>query len=426
MKNSVIIGAQWGDEGKGKIVDLLTPQYDCVVRFQGGHNAGHTLVVNGKKTILHLIPSGILHPSTTCVIAGGVVVNLAALFEEVDKLANAGVADIESRLKISYLCQLILPSHIALDKAREQHLAKSAIGTTGRGIGPTYEDKIVRRGLRITDLFAADLDERLQRLVDYHNYLLEHYYKQQPIEVATILEECLAVREKIAPLCCDVPLFLAELNRKGHSILYEGAQGALLDIEHGTYPYVTSSNTLAGGVVTSAGVAMQSVTEIIGIAKAYTTRVGAGPFVTELHDDIGALIAKRGHEYGSTTGRPRRCGWLDLPALKRVAMLNGITAWSLTKLDVLDTLAEIQVCVAYRLNGQEYSIMPDDLGLFDQIEPIYETFPGWQQETMGLTDWQQLPQAATHFIDYIVTATGVPIDSISTGPERAHVIKCKS
>lgn len=424
VKNSVIIGAQWGDEGKGKIVDLLTTSYDCVARFQGGHNAGHTLVVNGEKTILHLIPSGILHPTTLCAIASGVVVNLPALFSEMDKLLAAGVSGIESRLKISFSCPLILASHIALDLARERQLGKAAIGTTGRGIGPTYEDKVARRGLRISDMFATDFEEKLQRLVDYHNFLLQHYYQAEPVVVRDILDECLAVRDRIKPLCADVPSLLANLNQQGKTILFEGAQGALLDIDHGTYPFVTSSNTLVGGVATSAGIAMQSIGQIIGIAKMYATRVGSGPFVTELHDDVGQLIAERGHEFGATTGRPRRCGWLDIPALRRVAMLNGITHWCLTKLDVLDTIAEIKICVAYQLDGERYDVMPDDMARFNQIEPIYETLPGWQQDTLGVTDAEQLPNAAQQYIKHVEELTGINVAYISTGPDREHIITC--
>lgn len=422
VKNLVIIGAQWGDEGKGKIVDILTKSYDCVVRFQGGHNAGHTLVVNNKKTILHLIPSGILHDSTCCVIAGGVVVNLAALFTEIDMLSAAGIQNIQSRLKLSRSCPLILSSHIALDKAREQFLGKAAIGTTGRGIGPTYEDKVARRGLRISDLLAEDFAARLAPLVEYHNFLLQHYFQVEPVAYDVILSECLAVRDRIEAMCIDVPKYLAGLNQQGSKILFEGAQGALLDIDHGTYPYVTSSNTLVGGVAASAGIAMQSIGEIIGIAKMYATRVGAGPFVTELHDDVGQLIAERGRELGSTTGRPRRCGWLDMPALRRVAMLNGITAWCLTKLDVLDTLAEIKVCVAYQLDGERYDIMPDDMLRFHNVEPIYEVLPGWQEETLGITKLEKLPLAARQYIDKVREWTGVNVAYISTGPDRDHII----
>lgn len=421
LQNSIVIGAQWGDEGKGKIVDYLAPSYNCVVRFQGGHNAGHTLLVQGHKTVLHLIPSGILHPQTLCVIAGGVVVSLTALCQEIDKLMAGGI-EVASRLKLSYSCPLILASHVALDIAREQHLGTLAIGTTGRGIGPSYEDKVARRGLRVSDLFAKDIMERCTRLVEYHNFLLQHYYAAEPVAIQPILEELMTIKERIHPLCTDVPQLLADLNRQGKSILFEGAQGSLLDIDHGTYPFVTSSNTLAGAVATSAGFGMPAIQEIMGITKMYTTRVGAGPFVTELHDETGKLIATRGREFGSTTGRPRRCGWLDIPALRRVAMLNGITQWACTKLDVLDPLAEIKVCVAYQADGTYYDVMPEDILRFNHVIPIYETLAGWQQETLGITTEAALPAAARAYIQQIAQWTQVDVALVATGPERKHLI----
>ncbi len=420
-KNIVILGAQWGDEGKGKIVDLLTDRIKNVVRFQGGHNAGHTLVVNGQKTILHLIPSGILHKSVRCIIASGVVVNLTALFTEAEGLLAQGVPVYE-QLKISANCPIVLPSHIALDLAREKSQGKAAIGTTGRGIGPTYEDKVARRVLRLADLAMKDFAERLKCLMDYHNFFLSEYYHAKQIDYQDVLAECQAAKDKIAPLLIDVPQFLYEQQQAGHAILFEGAQGALLDIDHGTYPFVTSSNTVAGGAVTGAGFSMQKMDSILGVAKAYATRVGAGPFLTELEDDIGQHIAERGHEFGSTTGRPRRCGWLDIPALRRVIQVNGITDLCITKLDVLDELEQIKICVAYRIGDNVYSCMPDNGHPTEEIEPIYETFSGWKTSIVGVNTFDALPEKAQQFLNRIAELAGVHLSIISTGADRDQTI----
>ena len=417
--NMVIVGAQWGDEGKGKVVDLLTQSFDCVVRFQGGHNAGHTLVVNDKKTVLHLVPSGILRENVICVIAGGVVVNLPALGKEIDMLATQGI-DVTSTLKISYQCPLILASHLALDKAREVHLGKSAIGTTGRGIGPAYEDKVARRALKLGDLFAPDFNERAQTLVAYHNFLLTEYYEQPAVSADEVIAECERYRDRVQSMLIDVPVFLAKMNREGKRILFEGAQGALLDIDHGTYPFVTSSNTVVGGVVSSTGIAMHSLKRIVGIAKTYSTRVGAGPFPTELFDKDGEQLAERGAEFGTTTGRARRCGWLDIPALRRVALVNGLTGLYMTKLDVLDVFETIQLCVGYRVNGEMFDIMPDNP--VGEIEPIYEAVPGWCSSTLGITQYDDLPDNAKHYLEQIECLVEVKIEAISTGFEREHMI----
>ena len=417
----IILGAQWGDEGKGKIVDLLTDRMQCVVRFQGGHNAGHTLVVNGQKTILHLIPSGILRKNIHCIIASGVVINLNALFSEIETLLAQGIPVYE-QLKISANCAMVLPSHIALDMAREKKRGEAAIGTTGRGIGPAYEDKVARRALRLADLFAKDFDQHLKQLMDYHNFLLREYYQVKPIDYQEALMECQSAKEKIQPMLIDVPQFLYEQQQAGHSILFEGAQGALLDVDHGTYPFVTSSNTIAGGAITGAGVSMKKMDSLLGIAKVYATRVGAGPFLTELDNDIGQHIAERGHEFGSTTGRPRRCGWLDMPALRRVIQINGITELCLTKLDVLDQLEQIKICVAYCVAGKEYSCMPDFSQIVDDVEPIYETFSGWKTPTVGAKTLNALPEKTKQFLNRIAALAGIPLAIISTGPDREQTI----
>lgn len=421
-QNLVIIGAQWGDEGKGKIVDLLTEKAQAVVRFQGGHNAGHTLVVNGQKTILHLIPSGILHEGVQSYIGNGVVLCLEALFKEVEKLLSAGIP-VWERLRISPSCALIFPSHIALDKAREAQKANNKIGTTGRGIGPAYEDKVARRGLRLGDLKDPELfAQRLKELMAFHNFQLTELYKVEAIDYQTVLNQWLGYREQVMALMADVTLELAERNKNGENLIFEGAQGAMLDIDHGTYPFVTSSNTSAGGASTGTGLGVGYFQEILGIAKAYTTRVGSGPFPTELHDDIGAHIAKVGHEFGSTTGRARRCGWFDLPALRRAVINSSLTSICLTKLDVLDELAEIKVCVAYELDGKRLTVAPlgaDDLA---RCVPVYETLSGWQSSTFGKSAWADLPQLAQNYLNYLESALGLPFDIVSTGPDRVQTI----
>ncbi len=423
MRNNVIlIGAQWGDEGKGKIVDLLTEEAAAVVRFQGGHNAGHTLVINGVKTVLHLIPSGILRPQVQCLIGNGVVLAPDALLKEIEALESRGV-EVRSRLKLSPACPLILPCHVALDQAREAAKGAGKIGTTGRGIGPAYEDKVARRALRLGDLqdmtrFAAKLGEMLH----YHNFVLEHYLKAAPLTAESILAQAEQWRTQLLPLLADIPEILFQLRQRKAKVLFEGAQGTLLDIDHGTYPFVTSSNPTAGGALSGTGIGPLMVDYVLGIAKAYTTRVGSGPFPTELEDAIGETIGARGAEFGATTGRKRRCGWLDLVALRRAIILNSISGICLTKLDVLDTLAEIKVCVAYELDGQRLETPPAGAEAIARCQPIYETLPGWQAPTAGARSLDVLPAAARAYLDYLEARLGVPLALISTGAERDDTI----
>lgn len=421
-KKVVVVGSQWGDEGKGKIVDLLTERVQAVVRFQGGHNAGHTLVINAEKTILHLIPSGILRKDVVCLIGNGVVVSPSALIEEMDMLEQRGVP-VNERLKISPACPIILACHIALDKARELARGDAAIGTTGRGIGPAYEDKVARRGLRLGDLlhrerFAAKLGE----VLDYHNFMLQHYYKTNPLDFQAMLDENLSYQEKLVPLVADVPEQIYEFHNRGDSLLFEGAQGTLLDIDHGTYPYVTSSNTIAGGASTGSGLGLLYFDYVLGITKAYTTRVGSGPFPTELIDEMGGYLAKRGHEYGSTTGRPRRCGWFDAVALRRAIHLNSLSGLCITKLDVLDGLDTIRIAVGYRYQGEERLLPPDGAEAYAGCEPIYIDMPGWKESTVGLKRYKDLPVAACEYLKKIEEIVETPIDMISTGPERDETI----
>lgn len=427
-KNVIVIGTQWGDEGKGKVVDLLTDQAEAVVRFQGGHNAGHTLVIDGEKTVLHLIPSGILRDNVTCLIGNGVVVSPAALIEEIDMLEGRGVP-VTERLRISEACPLILPYHVALDHARELARGKSAIGTTGRGIGPAYEDKVSRRGLRLGDLFHRErFAAKLGEVLDYHNFALQHYYKTETVDFQQVLDEALALGERIMPLVADVPQMLYDIQQGGGSILFEGAQGALLDIDHGTYPYVTSSNTTAGGAATGSGVGPANFDYILGITKAYTTRVGSGPFPTELYDgnqlmdSVGEHMARQGHEFGSTTGRPRRCGWFDAVTLRRSNQINSISGLCITKLDVLDGLDTISIAVGYRQEGVERQTPPVGADAIAACEPIYETVPGWSESTVGVKKFEDLPENARAYLKRIEEVTGVPIDIISTGPDRNETI----
>ncbi len=416
----VVIGTQWGDEGKGKIVDLLTERAAAVVRFQGGHNAGHTLVIDGEKTILHLIPSGILRENVQCLIGNGVVLSPGALMEEIRMLESRGVPARE-RLRISEACPLILPYHVALDHARERARGKKAIGTTGRGIGPAYEDKVARRALRVGDLFHRErFAAKLGEVMDYHNFALKHYYGEQPLDFQRVLDETLALGEEIRPLVGDVPAILSRLRREGADVLFEGAQGTLLDIDHGTYPYVTSSNTTAGGACTGAGVGPRDIDHVLGITKAYTTRVGAGPFPTELVDEMGEHLARRGHEFGSTTGRPRRCGWFDAVALRRAVQINSVSGLCITKLDVLDGLDTIRICVGYRWNGAVHDMPPVGADAFAECEPVYEDLPGWKASTVGIRRYEDLPPAARAYLERIEEAAGVPVDLVSTGPERAE------
>lgn len=417
-KNVVVIGTQWGDEGKGKVVDLLTDRVSAVVRFQGGHNAGHTLVIDGKKTVLHLIPSGVLREGVQCLIGNGVVLSPQALIEELDMLESTGVPARE-RLRVSESCPLILPHHVALDRAREAARGKLAIGTTGRGIGPAYEDKVARRALRVGDLFHRErFAAKLGEVLDYHNFVLQHYFKTDPIDFQATLEETLSLGETILPLVADVPGLLAEHQRQGRGILFEGAQGALLDVDHGTYPYVTSSNTTAGGAATGTGCGPRSFDYVLGITKAYTTRVGSGPFPTELFDAMGERLAQRGHEFGSTTGRPRRCGWFDAVALRRSIQINSVTGLCITKLDVLDGLDTIRLCVGYRCDGEEFEVPPAGAEAIAACEPVYEDVPGWKESTMGVRRLEDLPQNARAYLKRIEEVTGAPVDIISTGPER--------
>ncbi len=423
-KNVVVLGTQWGDEGKGKIVDLLTERVSAVVRYQGGHNAGHTLVIDGEKTILHLIPSGILRENVKCLIGNGVVISPEALRKEMQMLESKGVP-VKERLRISAACTLILPYHIQLDQAREA--AKSGnkkIGTTGRGIGPAYEDKVARRGLRVDDLFYPErLKEKLTEVLEYHNFVLTNYFKQSPVELSEVYEECLAYAKMFQDLVTDVPEMLHQARSSNQSILFEGAQGTLLDIDHGTFPYVTSSNTTVGATATGSGFGPLYLDYVLGITKAYTTRVGGGPFPTELFDEVGQKIAEKGHEFGTTTGRPRRCGWLDIVALKRAIQINSVSGICLTKLDVLDGLETVKICVGYEC-PQEGELLTTPVGAegFERVKPKYIELAGWQENTFGVKAWDELPLNARAYIEKVEELTGIPIDLVSTGPDRNETI----
>lgn len=421
-KSVVILGTQWGDEGKGKIVDMLTEKADAVVRFQGGHNAGHTIVVNDQQTILHLVPSGILRDQVECLIGNGVVLAPDALQEEITMLEDQGVP-VRERLGVSPACPLILPYHILLDQAREKARGKSAIGTTGRGIGPAYEDKVSRRGLRVADLFdEKNCNERLENIIDYHNFTLKEYFKHDTIDLDEVKNLCRQYAKMLAPLLTDVSARIHQLRANKKNILFEGAQGTLLDIDHGTYPFVTSSNTTAGGACTGSGTGPGSIDHVLGIVKAYTTRVGSGPFPTELFDEVGEELASRGKEFGATTGRPRRCGWLDAVALRRAMQINGVTGLCITKLDVLDNLNSLKICTQYKHQGQTLDLSPMDGGAFDQCEPVYEEHVGWQVSTLGATEFDQLPTPAKYYLGRVSELLNVPIDIVSTGSDRAHNI----
>lgn len=421
-KNVVVLGTQWGDEGKGKIVDLLTEKIAAVVRFQGGHNAGHTLVIDGKKTVLHLIPSGILRENVLCLIGNGVVLSPEALLKEIAGLEATGIP-VSKRLRLSPACPLILPSHVALDQARELARGESKIGTTGRGIGPAYEDKVARRGLRLGDIrdpegFAVKLKEVLR----YHNFMLENYYGVEPVSFDAVLAECMSMAEKLLPMIADVTAILHDLRRQGASIMFEGAQGSLLDIDHGTYPYVTSSNTTAGGTSTGSGFGPLYLDYILGITKAYTTRVGGGPFPTELSCDIGKRLAEKGHEFGSTTGRARRCGWFDAVALKHAIEINSVSGLCLTKLDVLDGLEQIGICTGYQdaEGNPVYSLSGSED--YESVTPVYEMMPGWSDSTVGVKTVEALPENARAYIKRLEELVGAPVDIISTGPDRNETI----
>ena len=421
-KNVIVIGTQWGDEGKGKIVDLLTERAAAVARFQGGHNAGHTLVIAGQKTVLSLIPSGILRADSLCLIGNGVVVSLPALLTEADMLIDRGVPVFE-RLKVSPACPLILPSHVALDRARERARGVDAIGTTGRGIGPAYEDKVSRRALRIADLFQRErLAARLGEVLDLHNFMLRHYYGAETVDFQQVLDETLAQGERVKPLVDDVSLLLGRLQAAGRNIVFEGAQGALLDVDLGTYPYVTSSNTTAGNAGTGTGLGPLAFSSVLGIVKAYTTRVGSGPFPTELFDEYGEHLSRVGHEFGAVTGRRRRTGWFDAVALRRAILHNSVTGLCVTKLDVLDGLDVIRVCTGYRMRGAVSAEPPLLSDHYADCEPVYEDLPGWRESTVGVTDYAGLPGPARGYLERIEALAGVPLDIVSTGAEREHTI----
>ncbi len=427
-KNVVVVGTQWGDEGKGKVVDWLTDHAQGVVRFQGGHNAGHTLVINGQKTVLHLVPSGILRQGVTCYIGNGVVLSPEALLKELNELAEAGI-DAEARLKISEACPLILPYHQALDMAREAAKGSKKIGTTGRGIGPAYEDKVARRGLRLQDLLRPkQFAEKLAEVLDYHNFVLKNYLGAAPVDFQQVLDGAMAIAPRLTKMIADVPRALYDAHKAGANLLFEGAQGTLLDIDHGTFPYVTSSNCVAGAAAAGAGIGPGMLHYVLGITKAYTTRVGGGPFPTELYDavdkrdPIGEHMATRGHEFGATTGRARRCGWFDAAALKRSIQINGVSGLCVTKLDVLDGIEEMKICTGYKLDGNFTDILPVGADELERCQPVYETMSGWSASTVGVKALDGLPAAARAYIQRMEELCGVPVDMISTGPDREETI----
>ncbi|MDX1635377.1 MAG: adenylosuccinate synthase [Marinobacter sp.] len=421
-KNVVVLGTQWGDEGKGKIVDLLTEQVAAVVRFQGGHNAGHTLVIEGKKTALHLIPSGILRQNVACLIGNGVVLSPEALLKEVRELEARGVA-VRDRLRISLACPLILATHVRIDQARERARGNDKIGTTGRGIGPAYEDKVSRRGLRLGDLLRPDSFElKLREIMSYHNFVLTQYFQEEPVDIDQALADLKAMGEEILPMAADVTDILHDYRKRGEHILFEGAQGSLLDIDLGTYPFVTSSNTTAGGTATGTGFGPLFLDYVLGITKAYTTRVGSGPFPTELFDDFGRHLAVKGNEVGTTTGRARRCGWFDAVALRHAIQINSVSGICLTKLDVLDGMDTVKVCVGYKTDRGEFQRPPISVDDYQYIEPVYKELPGWQESTVGLTSLDQLPENAKAYIAFLEEQIEAPIDIISTGPDRVETI----
>jgi len=421
-KNVVVIGTQWGDEGKGKVVDWLTDHAEGVVRFQGGHNAGHTLVIGGKKTVLHLVPSGILREGVTCYIGNGVVLSPQALASEMDELERAGVA-VAARLRISEACPLILPYHAAIDVARESLQGAAKIGTTGRGIGPAYEDKIARRAIRLNDLLNPErFAAKLEPLLEYHNFVLTKYLGGKAVDFARTRDEALAIAPRLKPLVGDVSRALYEANSAGKNLLFEGAQGTLLDVDHGTYPYVTSSNCVAGAAAAGAGIGPQMLHYVLGITKAYATRVGSGPFPTELDDGTGELLRSRGQEFGATTGRPRRCGWFDAAALRRSIQINGVSGLCVTKLDVLDGMEKVKLCVGYRIEGTRHDLLPLGAEDAERCEPIYEQMPGWRESTVGMREYAELPANARAYLERLQSVCGVAVDMISTGAERKETI----
>jgi adenylosuccinate synthase len=421
-KNVVVIGTQWGDEGKGKLVDLLTEQADAVVRFQGGHNAGHTLVIDGKKTVLHLIPSGILRDSVHCLIGNGVVLAPDALLKEIEFLEKTGI-QVKSRLRISEACALILPVHVAIDQAREKARGNKAIGTTGRGIGPAYEDKVARRGLRAGDFFNSEkFAEKLLALMDYHNFMLTNYYHTDAVDFQKTLDEALEMAEQIKPMLADVGHILFDYHSSGKNILFEGAQGALLDIDHGTYPYVTSSNTIAGGAATGTGLGPMAIDYVLGITKAYSTRVGNGPFPTELANEAGEHLGIKGHEFGATTGRKRRTGWFDAVSMRKAVEMNSLTGICLTKLDVLDGLEKVGICTAYRIDGTLTETAPLGADKYESCQVVIDELPGWTESTAGITDYALLPENAKNYITRIESLLGIKVTILSTGPDRDETI----
>ena len=420
--NIVVLGTQWGDEGKGKIVDLLSRDADAVVRFQGGHNAGHTLVIDGEKTVLHLIPAGILQPGVECLIGNGVVLSLHALREEIEELEARGV-EVRPRVSISPCCAIIMPWHEALDRAREEARGAHAIGTTCRGIGPAYEDKVARRGLRTSDLLnPAILGEKIEHVLDFHNFVLTRRFGKPALDFQAMLDQALELGDYFKDRVADISGRLYRLRREGKRVMFEGAQGSLLDIDHGTYPYVTSSNTTVGGVCTGSGIGPDAIDYVLGITKAYVTRVGGGPFPTELFDAAGKRLAKRGDEFGATTGRPRRCGWLDAVALRRMVQLNGVSGLCVTKLDVLDGFDEIRICTAYRLGSEVLDAPPLDAHDWQHLEPVYESFPGWQSASRGATSMEDLPANARSYLRNMEELCGAPVHIVSTGPDRSENI----
>jgi adenylosuccinate synthase len=421
-KNVVVIGTQWGDEGKGKLVDWLTDHAQGVVRFQGGHNAGHTLVIGGHKTVLHLIPSGILRDGVTCYIGNGVVLSPEALLKEIEELEAAGI-EVRGRVKISEACPLILPYHVAIDVAREAAKGDAKIGTTGRGIGPAYEDKVARRALRVQDLLVAKrFEAKLAELLDFHNFVLTKYLTAPPVDFAEVRDAALSLAPQLAPMVADVPRALYDAHRAGKSLLFEGAQGSLLDIDHGTYPFVTSSNCVAGAAAAGAGVGPGMLHYVLGITKAYTTRVGSGPFPTELGDAIGEHLRARGNEFGATTGRPRRCGWFDSAALKRSIQINGLSGLCVTKLDVLDGMDAVKLCIGYTVDGERTDLLPAGAEDAARCEPVYEDLPGWSESTVGVRRFEDLPRNARAYLERIEQTCGISVDMISTGPDRDETI----
>ena len=424
-RNIVVVGTQWGDEGKGKVVDLLTGNVAAVVRFQGGHNAGHTLVINGERTVLHLIPSGILHDNVECLIGNGVVVSPSAVLDEISQLEAKGVK-VRERMTLSPACPLVLPYHIATDVAREKARRSGKIGTTGRGIGPAYEDKVARRGVRLGDLYHGhNFANKLAEVMDYHNFMLEKYYNANTVDFQKTLDETSRLAEEIEPMIGDIAPILHDLNARGENILFEGAQGAMLDVDLGTYPFVTSSHTVAGATSVGSGLDPRRLDYVLGITKAYSTRVGSGPFPTELFDGVGKHLADKGHEFGSTTGRPRRCGWFDAAAVKRVVRMTGISGLCMTKLDVLDGLETVRVCTEYEGSNGKISPVRFDSEYYSERSPVYEDLPGWQESTAGAHDFADLPENAQSYIRRIEDSVDAPVAMISTGPDRHDTIVLK-